>query len=88
MMNKYQASLSCIKYYCGHYNKAVETAISNLQELVNIDKPKKAIYITYTYRILQKKKMSEKSSDISVSLFLHRANCSDIRLTNPQNVLR
>jgi hypothetical protein len=34
MKNKYQASLSCIKYYCGHYNKAVETAISNLQELI------------------------------------------------------
>lgn len=34
MKNKYQASLSCIKYYCGHYNKAVETAISNLQESI------------------------------------------------------
>ena len=34
MKNKYQAPLSCIKYYCGHYNKAVETAISNLQELI------------------------------------------------------
>lgn len=38
MKNKYQASLSCIKYYCGHYNKAVEMAISNLQELVNKQK--------------------------------------------------
>lgn len=38
MMNKYQSSLSCIKYYCGHYNKTVETAISNLQELVNKQK--------------------------------------------------
>ena len=36
MKNKYQVSLSCIKYYCGHFNKAVETAVKtavkNLQE--------------------------------------------------------
>lgn len=49
MKNKYQSSLSCIKYYCGHYNKAVETAIKNLQELVNKDKPKKATWVPDSY---------------------------------------
>lgn len=51
MKNKYQVSISAIKYYCGHFNKAVETAISNLQELVNRDKPKKAIKVSETERI-------------------------------------
>ena len=53
MKNKYQVSLSCIKYYCGHFNKAVETAVKkavkNLQELVNRDEPKMAIWVPDAY---------------------------------------